>query len=630
MWGVSISILVILLELLICRTKSLRLKVWAFNIAALLSIAYHAELLFVVFGGDKNIPNLYELHDKFFFNKPYLEQHFSTEEYVSNYRTNCEGIRIDELTNPDDSIKACDWLFIGDSFTQGAQVNYNQLFTSLIYKDFPDKVIVNAGISGAGLYEELNFYKVIGQKLHPKKVFLQIGVFNDFKDIVEHNASFQDFLSEKSSLYRYLTYHLGQSDETPLGRWMEPFYIHLQDNIDNNILYKPSSEKKELDKQRFGECIADFKKSVESNGAELYIILLPSKEQISNKILKETLKVCNLNEEDIDLLAANRLCSDVAQKEGLNLIDMYDDFKSSAFPFFEMDEHLSISGHELIAQRIVKEFESESRHYEYISQKNANERYPSLLSDSVSLLYQSQDKNINLIYSKSINDNATKVLWSSYKELVHPSISSSLDYMVFTIGNQAKHQTEVVLYNFSSGKQIVLNDIGCSASIPMFNSTGSQIVFPQWNHNLVQPYITGYDIASLRNIFTFKDGVECWRPIFSKDGNMVYYICREAENDHFIIKSYSVKDKSIHTILKTDYDMWDISMSPSGKRMAYAGNKNGNWDLFLLDIENGNTKQITNTLGNEWDPSFGTSDNDLWFAGEFGINNGIYHITFEP
>jgi hypothetical protein len=115
---------------------------------------------------------------------------------------------------------------------------------------------------------------------------------------------------------------------------MEPFYIHLQDNIDNNILYKPSSEKKELDKQRFGECIADFKKSVESNGAELYIILLPSKEQISNKILKETLKVCNLNEEDIDLLAANRLCSDVAQKEGLNLIDMYDDFKSSAFPFF--------------------------------------------------------------------------------------------------------------------------------------------------------------------------------------------------------------------------------------------------------------------------------------------------------
>jgi hypothetical protein len=171
-WGVSISILVILLELLICRTKSLRLKVWAFNIAALLSIAYHAELLFVVFGGDKNIPNLYELHDKFFFNKPYLEQHFSTEEYVSNYRTNCEGIRIDELTNPDDSIKACDWLFIGDSFTQGAQVNYNQLFTSLIYKDFPDKVIVNAGISGAGLYEELNFYKVIGQKLHPKKVFL--------------------------------------------------------------------------------------------------------------------------------------------------------------------------------------------------------------------------------------------------------------------------------------------------------------------------------------------------------------------------------------------------------------------------------------------------------------------------
>jgi len=172
----------------VSNIKSLRVKVWAFNIAAILSICYHAELLFRVFGADNEIPNLYELHNRFYFNKPYLDQKFGTDEYSSRYRTNCQGFRIDEQTNADDSIKKCDWLFIGDSFTQGAQVDYEYLFTSLIYKSFPEKIIINAGISGAGLCEELNFYKEIGQKLHPKKVFLQIGVAIQARTVVAHKV----------------------------------------------------------------------------------------------------------------------------------------------------------------------------------------------------------------------------------------------------------------------------------------------------------------------------------------------------------------------------------------------------------------------------------------------------------
>lgn len=628
-WGVSISLVVVMLGLLIGQAKSLRLKVWAFNIAALLSIAYHAELLFTHFGGEKNIPNLYDIHNKYYFNKPYLEQKFTTDEYVSLYRTNCQGYRIDRLTDTEDCVTSCDWLFIGDSFTQGAQVNYDQLFTSLIYKYFPNKIIVNAGISGAGLYEELNYYKELGRKLHPQKVFLQIGVFNDFKDVTEHKATFQDYLAEKSSLYRYLTYQLGQNNEKPFGRWMEPFFINLQDNIDNNILYKPSSQKKEKDKQNFRKCIAQFKEAIEADGAELILILLPSKEQISSTMLKETLSACNLKESDIDIMAANRLCKDVAQQEGLKLIDLYSDFKNTDFPFFLIDEHLSISGHEIIANRIVSEYSRETIPYQYFSLTNRNERYPSLLSDSISVLYQSQDSEGYSICIDNKNDHASKILLSSAKELIHPSISPSMGYMVFTIGNQEKHQTEVVLYNFEQNKQVTINDKGCSAAIPMFNANGTQIAYPQWNQKDMSTYITVYDIASAKNIYSFIDGVECWRPIFSKDGSKIFYICREREDGKFIIKSNSIHDKKSTIVFKADYDIWDIALSPSGNHLAFSGNKDKNWDLFMINLTNRQVKQITHTLGNEWDPSFGPTDNDLWFAGDFGFNNGIYHLTID-
>lgn len=627
-WGIVISLVVIIIGLLISYSKTLRLKVWVFNIAAILSVAYHAELLFIQFGGDRNIPNLYETHSKFYFNKPYLEQQFEDDEYVAYYRTNCQGYRIDKLTNADDSIKACDWLFIGDSFTQGGQVDYEQLFTTLVYKRFPNKVIVNAGISGAGVYEELNYYKSMGRSLRPKKVFLQLGVFNDFLDVVEHNATFKDYLTEKSALYRYLSYHIGQNDEMPLGRWMEPFFVNRQDNIDGNILYKPTSEKKELDKQRMRDAIAEFKKLVEQDGGELVLLLLPSKEQVSPSMLKETLKACKLNESDIDLMAASRLCEEIAKSNNLKLIDMYEDFKTAAFPFFEIDEHLNTIGHELTAERLVAEYAKDADEYEYYSDGNRNERYPSLLSDSVSILYQTQEKDRHLI-CVSTNGGFKKILWSSAKELIHPSMNEAAKSLIFTTGNQDKLETEVVLYNFVSDEQITLNELGSSASIPMFNAAGTQVVFPQWKYNDPTIYIVVYDIAARKNIIQFGDGVECWRPIFSHSGDVIYYINRDKEGDNFTIKSYSIADKTKTTVFKAEYDIWDIALSPSGRYMAYAGNKDGNWDLFILDLESKQTRQLTHTLGDEWDPSFGVSDSDLWFAGVFGFNNGIYHITIK-
>ena len=627
-WGAIISAALVVLGLLINKSDSLRVKVWAFNIAVILSIAYHAELLFTHFGGDKNIPNLYEIHDKFYFNKPYLEQQFDDDEYITTYRTNCQGYRIDNLTNADDSIKVCDWLFIGDSFTQGGQVDYDQLFTTLVYKRFPNKVVVNAGISGAGVYEELNYYKSMGRELRPKKVFLQLGVFNDFKDVVEHKATFKDYLTEKSALYRYLSYHIGRSDEMPLGRWMEPFFVNNQDNIDGNILYKPTSEKKELDKQRFRNAIAEFKKVVELDGGELVLILLPSKEQVSPEMLKETLKACNLNESELDVMAASRLCEEVAESNSLKLIDLYEDFKASPFPFFDIDEHLNAIGHEVIAERIVTEYAKDADEYEYVSDGNRNERYPSLLADSVSVLYQSQEKGRHVI-CVSTNGGFKKILWASSKELIHPSLNEAAESMIFTTGNQDKQETEVILYNFASDEQITLNEVGSSASIPMFNVDGSQVVYPQWKYNAPNIYITVYDIAARKIIYQFTEGVECWRPIFSKSSDEIYYICREKEGDKFSIKSYSVADKKKTTVFKAEYDIWDIALSPSGRYLAYAGNKDGNWDLFILDLESKQPRQLTHTLGDEWDPAFGKSDSDLWFAGVFGFNNGIYHITIK-
>ena len=80
---------------------------------------------------------------------------------------------------------------------------------------------------------------------------------------------------------------------------------------------------------------------------------------------------------------------------------------------------------------------------------------------------------------------------------------------------------------------------------------------------------------------------------------------------------------------KTDYEEWDVALSHDGKYLAYAGNKDGNWDLFLLELETSKLQQLTKTIGNEWDAAFSPCNQYLYYSATFGLRNGIFRIKLK-
>ncbi len=624
-WSITaiITIAVIAISYMVSTSESLRVKVWAFNLCALSSIAFHSELLFREFLSDKDVPNLYELHGKYYFNKPFLDKEFRTNEYVSSYKTNCQGYRIDQLSNAYDSIKTCDWMFIGDSFTQGAQVNYNDLYTTQLFKKFPDKIIVNAGISGAGLYDELNYFKDKGKDLNPKVVFLQIGVFNDFFNIKERSATFQDYLMEKSDLYRYFAFNIVSTDSLPLGRWTEPFFPSRQENIDYNILFKEKSEVKIADMKAFETCIHAWKKEVESIGAKLVLFLIPSKEQVSPVLLREVMDKYNITSTQLDMTAPNRLFEKVSKELNLSHYDLTKSFcNSEDFPFFNQDEHLSINGHTIVATELTKCLQNFSCATKLLSVKNCHDRYPSFHGGN--LLYQSQDLDGGyLICNRSLDGTNQQILAKSYEELVHPILSQDGRYLAYTEGNQESSETDVTIRDIVLNTEHRVNSNRQYAAIPMFNHQGTLLALPIWDRSKASPAnIAIYSIESNNIIKTIPSKVECWRPIFTNDDKKVLYIQKEK---YFKIKSYDLATGMISEILSLPFDIWDIALSPSGRYIVFAGNKDGNWDLFSYCLTTKRVRQLTRTKGNEWDPAFGQSDDDLFYAGTFGINDGIFY-----
>lgn len=161
----------------------------------------------------------------------------------------------------------------------------------------------------------------------------------------------------------------------------------------------------------------------------------------------------------------------------------------------------------------------------------------------------------------------------------------------------------------------------------MFSNNSKLLAYPKWEDN-ENPVIAIYDIEKGQEIISIGDKKsEVWRPIFTPDDTKLFYIRMEGDG-LFGIRVYELTTGKDSQILKQPFNIWDIAISPEGEKMAFAGNKDGNWDLFIYDFAQGSVKQLTHTLGNEWDPAFYSKD-ELWFAGEFGFNNGIYHIELK-
>lgn len=602
------------------------------NILLVLFFFINAELVFRTCFPDYKIENLYRSEKKYYFNRSYLDKTFTDKEFRVNYKTNKQGFRISVEDDQEASVNQTDWLFLGDSYTQGAQVQFEDLYTEILQAYFPQKIITNAGISGFGIADELNFYKSEGKNLKATKVFLQICNFNDFMNVNERESTFIDYLMEHSDFARYILYGFRYANPTelPLGRWTEPFYSTHELNKEYNVFYKESSKKKDIDLKRFKYYLGEFKKSVEKNGGELIVIQIPTKEQVYYKYFADVLNAFKIAPSALNMSFPDQYLSGLCKVLNIKHINLYEDFQAATEPvFYDFDEHLNIVGHQTLALRLKKELQRDSTpEISRISTFNVYDRYPNIHGENSLLTYQSlRDGNMELFVSDTSLSNAKRLTYNNIDES-HPCISVDGNSIVFTEGDPAENETKVVMMRVDgSERRYLTSQKNQYGAIPFFNRAGDKICYAEWTGErkiYTNPVIVVYEPNTGKKIICTTDRFESWRPIFSSDGNRLIYISKR--NKKFDIYEYDLKKRSEKRLINTSFDKWDPCISNNGKLMAFAGKTQGNWNLFLYNYIKNEIRQITFGTGNEWDPCFSANSKTLYFAAESGMKNGIFKI----
>jgi len=629
---------VLALMFVLNKKRSLsRLNVLLFNIVVIVSFFLHAEAILNCRYSEYIIEDIYRISRKYYFNKPYLDKTFRDKEFIVQYKTNKQGFRISAEDDPETTVNKADWLFIGDSYTQGAQVQYEDLFTSKLYDSFSNKIIVNAGISGFGIADEYYYFINEGRKLRPEKVFLQICNFNDFMNVKEKSSGFSDYLMHYSNFARLVLYNFKYANpaELPLGRWTEPFYPDVKSNRDYNIFYTEQSEQKIRDLKNFEHYLSKLNKAVKDIGAELIVFQIPTKEQIYYKYFEEVVTAFKLDIEKLDMKYPNTFLKNLCDGNEITYIDLLDDFLTAEGElFYQFDEHLNVPGHVQVANSISKYLlvEEDCQRPTLLSRLNVGDRYPNIAINSHgTLTYQSfRDGNFELFLSDTLLLNIERLTWNNIDE-AHPYISPDGNLIAFTEGDQAGLKTKVALMQANgNGRKYITTQENTFGAIPAFNHTGTKIAYAEWQFDadgkLSNPRIVIFDLLQGEKHVITSDSFEHWRPVFSPDGKKLYFIAKE-NNNQFDIYEYSLDEGVRRNITNTPYDEWDPAISPDGKTLVYAAQKNNNWDLFLHDLQLNQCKQLTDSQGDEWDPAFSPDGISLYYAGTFGLRNGIFKLT---
>jgi hypothetical protein len=316
-----------------------------------ISIILFAELVIRVKFSRVIPENIYTYKNGYYFNKPNLINPIVDDEYQALYITDESGIRI---PHPGFKHKKPEWVFFGDSYTQGAQVNYFDLYTSKLQERFPNIGIVNLGISGFSLIEHRNFIKEYLEAHHPKKVFLQLCVLNDFLPLEENINPTSNWLFENSDMFRFLKYNYYEPDSNSLlnNRWVLPFSRSDQFNIKFNVLDKRCSTEKSVILSDIQKQIISISRILKNKGIEFSIILIPTKEQVIKYYYDCLVKNFNIKPSNINLNFTSEYLKSISNRH-IKIIDALKIFRESEeMLYFQRDEHLNKAGH-LLLSRII-------------------------------------------------------------------------------------------------------------------------------------------------------------------------------------------------------------------------------------------------------------------------------------
>ncbi|MCC7447242.1 MAG: PD40 domain-containing protein [Anaerolineae bacterium] len=167
---------------------------------------------------------------------------------------------------------------------------------------------------------------------------------------------------------------------------------------------------------------------------------------------------------------------------------------------------------------------------------------------------------------------------------------------------------------------------------PVWSPDGKRLAFVSNRTGDMDIFITNDDGTNLTDIYRFP-GAQ-FEPSWSPDGNHIVFTA-DAVRSEFAICTLTIGDNTsqlwdicnFYVKGRSDRKGWSDthpSWSPDGKQIAFASDRTGKWQIYVVNVDGTNLRKLTNDSANNNNAKWARDARYIAFDSDRGGNRDIY------
>lgn len=195
------------------------------------------------------------------------------------------------------------------------------------------------------------------------------------------------------------------------------------------------------------------------------------------------------------------------------------------------------------------------------------------------------------------------------------------DEIVFQSNRDDDYEIYIMNVDGSNQRQLTFNTI--DDRFPRVSPDGRSIVYQSGRGSLAEIFVMNRDGSDQRRL-TFNEDLD-ELPTWSPDGQRIVFVTWVNDNNSelFVIDA---DGGNVRQITDTTVDEGYVNWSAAG--LVFNGTESGtsNYQLYRSDADGGNRQRLTNSGIDEWSPMWSPNGSQILFLSERGssVNSGIY------
>ncbi len=243
-------------------------------------------------------------------------------------------------------------------------------------------------------------------------------------------------------------------------------------------------------------------------------------------------------------------------------------------------------------------------------------------------------KDDESIVSQQRNDNGIIVNIPLSGSLQNPTFSPDNNSIIFTRFVNGYNIEPAEIYKFELNTEnltLLVSDGSANVNLPGASWKNGQIIFSSSR----DPHDEIYQISENGQLgdeiqITNRTSKVAYEPTYSPNGEWIVFESHILDVEgNGIITKYKIDGTSAFVEL-TDQedDCRQPNWSPSNNKILYQKKNNGEWNIWIMDIDGTNKTQITSNIGNCTDASFTSDGQHIIFSSDYQVNiANIYKIS---